>query len=118
LDVQESALFLRGSLDKGLYYGHKGKEHATEVVTTAEKLPLEDIKDNSGEAQSQQDDDKETRSRRQFQEGSEAGRRSRIRERLPAARAKKQPQKPRDTPKKPRSKDGLEREEKQLQKTS
>ena len=36
---------------------------------------------------------------------------------LPAARAKKQPQKPRDTPKK-LSKDGLEREEKQLQETS
>ena len=41
-------------MTKGLYYGHKGKGYATEVVTTAEKLPpdgLEDIKDNSGEAQ-------------------------------------------------------------------
>jgi hypothetical protein len=53
LDVQESALFLRGGLNEGLYYRHKGKGYATEVVTTAEKLPpgdLEDIKDNSGEA--------------------------------------------------------------------
>ena len=41
-------------MTKGLYYGHKGKGYAMEVVTTAEKLPpdgLEDIKDNSGEAQ-------------------------------------------------------------------
>ena len=39
-----------------------------EVVTTAKKLPpddLEGVKDNSGEAQSQQDNDKETRGRRQ-----------------------------------------------------
>ena len=44
-----------------------------EVVTIAEKLPpddLEDIKDNLGEAQSQQDNNKETRSRKQSQEGS------------------------------------------------
>ena len=44
-----------------------------EVVTTAEKLLLDnlkDIKDNVGEAQSQQDNNKETRSRRQSQEGS------------------------------------------------
>ena len=44
-----------------------------EVVTIAEKLlpdDLEDIKDNLGEAQSQQDNDEETRSRRQSQEGS------------------------------------------------
>jgi hypothetical protein len=56
LDVQETALFLRDALDEGLYYGHKGKGYATEVVTTAEKLPLddlEDIKDNSDEAQNQ-----------------------------------------------------------------
>jgi hypothetical protein len=45
LGVQESALFLKGSLDKGLYYGHKGKGHVTEVVTTAEKLPLDDLED-------------------------------------------------------------------------
>jgi hypothetical protein len=37
---------------------------------------------------------------------------------LPAAGAKKQPQKPRDMPKRVKSKDGLDREEKQLQKTS
>jgi hypothetical protein len=52
LDVQELALFLRG-LDEGLYYGHKGKGYATEVVTIAEKLPpddLEDVEDSSGEA--------------------------------------------------------------------
>ena len=39
-----------------------------EVVTTAKKLPpddLEDIKGDSDDAQSQQDKDKETRSRRQ-----------------------------------------------------
>ena len=50
------------------YYGYKGKEYAMEVVTTAKKLPpddLEGVKDNSGEAQSQQDNDKETRGRRQ-----------------------------------------------------
>ena len=61
------------SLDKGLYCGHIGKEYTTEVVTTAKKLPLdgfEDIEDSLGEAQSQQDNDKETRSRRQSQEGS------------------------------------------------
>jgi hypothetical protein len=37
------------------YYRYKGKGYATEVVTTAEKLPpdnLEGVKDNSGEAQS------------------------------------------------------------------
>src|ERR1700733_5626920 len=39
----------RGSLNEGLYYGHKSKGYATEVVTTAKK-PLPD--------------DKETRSRR------------------------------------------------------
>jgi hypothetical protein len=45
LDIQESALFLRGGLNKGLYYGHKGKGYATEVVTTAEKLLLDNLKD-------------------------------------------------------------------------
>ena len=34
LDVQESALFLRGSLNKGLYCVHKDKGYAIEVVTT------------------------------------------------------------------------------------
>jgi hypothetical protein len=73
LDVQEPALFLRGRLHEGLYCGRKGKRYAMEVVTTAEKLPpddLEDVKDDSNDAQSQQDKDKETRSRRQSQEGS------------------------------------------------
>jgi hypothetical protein len=73
LDVQESALFLRDRLHEGLYCGRKGKRYAMEVVTTAEKLPpddLEDVKDDSDDAQSQQDKDKETRSRRQSQEGS------------------------------------------------
>jgi hypothetical protein len=54
LDVQGSALFLRGGLNEGLYYGHKNKGYATEVVTATEKLPpddLEDVKDNLGEAQ-------------------------------------------------------------------
>ena len=54
LDVQESALFLRDRLHEGLYCGRKGKRYAMEVVTTAEKLPLddlEDIKDNLGKAQ-------------------------------------------------------------------
>jgi hypothetical protein len=53
LDIQEPGLFLRGGLNKGLYYGYKGKGYMTEVVTTAEKLPLdnlEDIKDSLGEA--------------------------------------------------------------------
>jgi len=43
-------------LTKGLYCGHKGKGYATEVVTTAEKLPpdgLEDVEDDLGEAQNQ-----------------------------------------------------------------
>jgi len=45
--------FLEIVLIKGLYYRHKGKGYATEVVTTAKKLLLDgfkDIKDNSGEA--------------------------------------------------------------------
>jgi hypothetical protein len=40
----------------------------TEVVTTAEKLLLDNlkgVKDNLGEAQSQQDNNKETKGRRQ-----------------------------------------------------
>ena len=59
--------FLEIVLTKGLYYGHKGKGYATEVVTIAKKLPLdnlEDIKDDLGKAQNQQDNDKETKSRR------------------------------------------------------
>ena len=51
----------------------KDKEYATEVVTIAEKLPLDgftDIKDSLGEAQNQRDNDKETKGRRQSQEGS------------------------------------------------
>ena len=39
MDVQEPALFLGGRLNDGLYYGHKDKGYATEVVTTAEKPP-------------------------------------------------------------------------------
>jgi hypothetical protein len=73
LDVQESALFLRDRLYKGLYCGRKGKRYAMEVVTIVEKLPpdgLKDIKDNLGKAQSWQDNGKETRSRRQSREGS------------------------------------------------
>ena len=65
MDVQEPALFLRGRLDEGLCCGHKGKGYATEVVTIAEKLPPDDTKDDLGEAQDQQDNDKETKSRRQ-----------------------------------------------------
>ena len=60
--MQEPALFLRGCLDEGPYRGHKGKGYAMEVVTTAEKLPpddLEDIKDNSDDVQNQQDNDKD-----------------------------------------------------------
>jgi len=55
------------------YYGHKGKGYATEVVITAKKLPpdgLKDVEDDLGEAQNQQDNNKETKSRRQSQEGS------------------------------------------------
>ena len=54
MDVQELALFLRGCLNEGLYYGRKSKGYVTEVVIATEKLPLddlEDIKDNLGEAQ-------------------------------------------------------------------
>ena len=54
LDVQESALFLRDRLYKGLYCGRKGKRYAMEIVIIAEKLPLDnlkDIKDNLGEVQ-------------------------------------------------------------------
>ena len=53
--MQEPALFLRGRLYEGLYYGYKGEGYATEVVTT-EKLPpdnLKGVKDDLGEAQSQ-----------------------------------------------------------------
>ena len=59
--MQEPVLF-RGRLDEGPYRGHKGKGYAMEVVTTAEKLPpddLEDIKDNSDDVQNQQDNDKD-----------------------------------------------------------
>ena len=55
LDVQESALFLRGGLNKGLYYKYKGRGYIIEVVTTAEKLQriaLKDFEDNLGEARS------------------------------------------------------------------
>jgi hypothetical protein len=65
--MQEPALFLKGRLHKGLYYGYKGKGYTMEVVTT-EKLPPDDlkgVKDNSSEVQSQQDNDKETKGRRQ-----------------------------------------------------
>jgi hypothetical protein len=65
LDVQEPALFLRGRPHEGLYCGYKGKGYTTEVVTITERLPPDDIKDSLGEAQSQQDNDEETRSRRQ-----------------------------------------------------
>ena len=68
LDVQESALFLRDRLYEGPCCRRKGKRYATEVVMIAEKVPpdnLEDIKDNVGKAQSQQDNDKETKSRGQ-----------------------------------------------------
>ena len=70
MDVQESTLFLRGHLNEGLCCGHKGKGYATEVVTITERLPPNDIKDDLDDAQSQQDNDKEIRSRRQSQEGS------------------------------------------------
>ena len=53
MDVQESVLFLRDRLYKGLYCGRKGKRYAIEVVITAKKLPLDNlkgIKDNLGEA--------------------------------------------------------------------
>jgi hypothetical protein len=44
-------LFLRGSLNKGLYYRYKGKGYIIEVVIIAKKLLLDnlkDIKDNLG----------------------------------------------------------------------
>ena len=55
-DIQELALFLRDRLHEGLYCGREGKRYAMEVVTIAEKLPLddlEDIKDDLGEARNQ-----------------------------------------------------------------
>ena len=39
-------------MTKGLYYRHKGKGYAIEVVITAKKLPLDglkDVKDDLGE---------------------------------------------------------------------
>ena len=51
--------------NKGLYYGHKAKGYATEVVIIAEKLPPDNTKDDLGEAQDQQDNNKETKSRKQ-----------------------------------------------------
>ena len=44
-------LFLRGCLNKGLYYRYKGKEYMIEVVIIAKKLSLDsfiDIKDSLG----------------------------------------------------------------------
>jgi len=44
--------FLKIVLTKGLYYRHKGKGYTIEVVITAKKLlldDLKDIKDNLGE---------------------------------------------------------------------
>ena len=44
-------LSLKSYLYKGLYYRYKGKEYIIEVVITAKKLPLDnvkDIKDNLG----------------------------------------------------------------------
>ena len=55
MDIQEPALFLRDRLYEGLYCRRKGKGYAKEVVTTAEKLPpddLEDVKDDLDDAQS------------------------------------------------------------------
>ena len=39
MDIQELVLFLKGGLNKGLYYGHKGKGYTIEVVIITEKLP-------------------------------------------------------------------------------
>jgi len=43
--MYRSRYFLEIVLTKGLYYGYKGKGYVTEVVTTAKKLPLDDLKD-------------------------------------------------------------------------
>jgi len=45
LDIQEPALFFRGRLNEGLHCGRKGKGYITEVVITAKKLLLDDLKD-------------------------------------------------------------------------
>jgi hypothetical protein len=87
-----TALFLRGGLNKGLYYGHKGKGYATEVVTTAEKLPLDGFK------------------RRLRRSVELAGRRSRIRERTASSRGKEAAAKAQGYAERVKSKDGLERE--------
>ena len=45
-------LLLRYRLNKGLYHGYKGKRYVIEVVITAKKLLLDnlkDIKDSLGE---------------------------------------------------------------------
>ena len=39
LDVQEPALFLRGRLHEGLYYGRNGKRYAMEVVSNEKLSP-------------------------------------------------------------------------------
>jgi hypothetical protein len=100
LDVQESALFLRDCLHKGLYCGRKGKGYATKVVTTAgELLP----------------DGFEGRLRRSAEL---AGRRSRIRERTASSKGKEAAAKAQGYAKRVKSKGGLGMGRKQLQETS
>jgi len=38
-------LFLKGCLNEGLYYRYKGKGYIIEVVITAKKLLLDNLKD-------------------------------------------------------------------------
>ena len=111
MDVQESALFLRDCLHEGLYCGHKGKRYAMEVVATAEKLPLddlEDIKDNSGEAQNQQDSDRDKKQktipRRLLKLEDKLEEDQGYASVLPASGAKKQPQILKDMPKESKAK--------------
>ena len=98
MDVQESVLFLRGRLNEGLYYGHKSKGYATEVVTATEKLPPDDpkdIKDNSGEAQNQQDSDRDKKQKAILKKVPRSEKGQEYASVLPSARANKQLQKPR-----------------------
>ena len=67
MDIQELVLFFKSCLYEGLYCGRKGKRYTIEVVIIAKKLPLDNfknIKNSLGKVQNQQNNNKETRSKR------------------------------------------------------
>jgi hypothetical protein len=87
-------------LAKDCIVGRKGKGYATEVVTIAEKLLPEMVsKDDSDNAQSQQDRTKRLEAEDNPKKVLKPEEDQRYTSVLPPAGAKKQPQKPRDTPK-------------------